>query len=537
MRIFKDIAPILPPLTRMKHFFERFALYPLLFSVYPALALLATNIDQIKAATAVRAVLVCLTGAAVLLLLLQVLLRNWPRAALISFWLMLLFFSYGHVYSYLELHPLDVNLGNHTLLFPLWLVLWISGIMVILKKVRNPAAVVPLFNLITFLLLAFPVARIILYNARLSNLLDQARRAPVPIEGYHLPETEQPPDIYYIILDAYSRDDDLLQYYQFDNTPFINELENLGFYVARCTQSNYAQTELSLSSSLNYDYLDALGEDFTFGSSDRSGLWPLIKHSAIRQVLESLDYTIINFHNNYSWLAWEDADYFFVSPDDDDTNALLSQGGMNSFEIMLLRSTAGMTVLDIAQKLKLPKKLLPDTKNPEKTNYRRVLFTLEKLKYNDVPAMPGPKFIYVHLISPHPPFVFDVNGAFKFWPEDDPQGYTTQVTFINQRVLEIVKGILDHASIPPVIIIQGDHGINGSDPQRRMKIFNAYYLPGEGKNLLYPSISPVNTFRVVLNSYLGGDLALLPDNSLYSSYKKPYNYQEILDQRPGCGEK
>jgi hypothetical protein len=328
----------------------------------------------------------------------------------------------------------------------------------------------------------------------------------------------------------------LLQYYQFDNSTFLNDLENLGFYVARCSQSNYAQTELSLSSSLNYNYLDALGKDFTFGKSDRSGLWPLIKHSAIRKVLESLGYTVVNFNNNYSWLAWEDADYYFVSPEDDDTNAILSQGGMNSFEIMLLKSTAGITVLDIAEKLKLPKKLLPDTRNPEKAMYKRVLYTLGKLKYSDVPALPGPKFIYVHLISPHPPYVFNADGTYEFRSEDNNQGYPIQITYLNRRVVEIVKGIIEHSPTPPVVIIQGDHGINGSDPQRRMKILNAYYLPGDGMSLLYPSISPVNTFRVVLNSYLGGNLELLPDKSLYSSYKKPYNYQVIIDQRTDCGE-
>jgi len=519
----------------MNSILKRFPLYPLLFSVYPALALLAANIDQIKVSTAIRALLVSFCGVVALLLLLQVLVRNWPRTALIAFWLMFLFFSYGHIYNFLKQHPVGVNLGHHTLLFPLWLVLWVSGIYLLLKKVRNPAAVIPVLNLITFFLLIFPVARIILFNVRISNLLSEARRAPAPVDGFHLPETRQAPDIYYIILDAYSRDDDLLKYYQFDNTPFINSLEAMGFYVARCSQSNYAQTELSVSSSLNYNYLDALGDHFTAGSSDRSALWPLIKHSAIRQVLESFGYTAINFKNNYSWLAWEDADYYFVSPDDNDTNAVLNQGSMNSFEIMFLRSTAGIAALDIAQKLKLPKKLLLDTKNPEKTNYKRVLYTLKKLKYNDVPAMPGPKFIYVHLISPHPPYVFNVNGDFEFRSEDDNQGYSTQITYINQRVEEIVKGILDHAAVPPVIIIQGDHGINGKDPQRRTKIFNAYYLPGDGKKWLYPSISPVNTFRVVLNSYFGGSLELLPDKSLYSTYKYPYKYQVIPDQRVDCG--
>jgi hypothetical protein len=519
----------------MKHFFERTPLYPLLFSVYPAMALLATNIDQLKMSAAARTLLVSFLGAAILLLVLQVLMRNWSRAALISLWLMLLFFSYGHVYNYLELHPLDVKLGNHTLLFPLWLVLCGSGILLIIKKVQRPAAAVLALNLITVLLLVYPVGRIILFKVRLASVLNEARRSPVLIEGYHLPEIGQPPDIYYLVLDAYARDDDLLQYYQLDNTSFLNDLENLGFFVARCSQSNYSQTELSISSTLNFTYLDELGDDFSTSSSDRSGLWPLIKHSAIRHILESLGYTMINFKNNYSWLAWEDADYFFISPGDTETGAMLIQGSMNSFEVMFLRSTAGIAALDFAQKFKLPQKLQLDTKSPERTNYKRVLYTLEKLKYDEVPAMQGPKFIYAHIIAPHPPFVFSPDGDFEPRSEDDNQGYVNQLLYVNQQVEEIVKGIIDHATVPPVIIIQGDHGINGKDPQRRMKILNAYYLPGEGKDLLYPGISPVNTFRVVLDSYLGGSLDLLPDKSYYSTYKYPYKYQEIHDLRSGCG--
>jgi hypothetical protein len=202
---------------------------------------------------------------------------------------------------------------------------------------------------------------------------------------------------------------------------------------------------------------------------------------------------------------------------------------------MFLRSTAGIAALDFAQKLRLPQKLQLDTKSPERTNYKRVLYTLEKLKYDEVPAMQGPKFIYAHIIAPHPPFVFSANGDFEPRSEADNQGYINQLLYVNQQVEEIVKGIIDHAAVPPVIIIQGDHGINGKDPQRRMKILNAYYLPGGGKDLLYPAISPVNTFRVVLDSYLGGNLDLLPDKSYYSTYKYPYKYQEIHDLRAGCG--
>ena len=42
---------------------------------------------------------------------------------------------------------------------------------------------------------------------------------------------------------------------------------------------------------------------------------------------------------------------------------------------------------------------------------------------------------------------------------------------------------------------------------------NAYHLPNKDDSLLYPSMSPVNTFRIIFNYYLGADFDLLEDKS------------------------
>ena len=60
-----------------------------------------------------------------------------------------------------------------------------------------------------------------------------------------------------------------------------------------------------------------------------------------------------------------------------------------------------------------------------------------------------------------------------------------------------------------------------------MKIFNAYYLPSVDKSKLYPTISPVNSFRLVFNEYFGGNYDLLPDKSYYSILQKPLDFTEI----------
>lgn len=59
-----------------------------------------------------------------------------------------------------------------------------------------------------------------------------------------------------------------------------------------------------------------------------------------------------------------------------------------------------------------------------------------------------------------------------------------------------------------------------------MGILNALYLPGVAAPL-YDSITPVNTFRVVLDAYFGQHLPLLTDVSRYSSFDAPYALSEI----------
>ena len=89
-----------------------------------------------------------------------------------------------------------------------------------------------------------------------------------------------------------------------------------------------------------------------------------------------------------------------------------------------------------------------------------------------------------------------------------------------------MKKILADSEIPPVIIIQADHGSETNVPQERMSILNAYYLYN-GQDAFYPTITPVNSFRIVFNKIFGMKFDLLADRSLYSNYDDPYHYFTI----------
>ena len=140
------------------------------------------------------------------------------------------------------------------------------------------------------------------------------------------------------------------------------------------------------------------------------------------------------------------------------------------------------------------------------------------------PTLPTPKFVFIHIVAPHsPPFIFDANGNFTVSTAVDP-ALANDLQFVNKRTLEAVQAIINKSLNPPIIIIQGDHGL---DTEVRNANLIAYYFPNGGAKALYPTITPVNSFRLVLNMYFGQNLPLLPDISYYSSYDDKYNFSKV----------
>ena len=59
-----------------------------------------------------------------------------------------------------------------------------------------------------------------------------------------------------------------------------------------------------------------------------------------------------------------------------------------------------------------------------------------------------------------------------------------------------------------------------------MRNFTAILMPGH-EDVLYPTITPVNIFRVVFNAYFGGKYDILEDVSYSSPVPKLYEFSEI----------
>ena len=496
------------------HRLQHLPLHPFLFAIYPILALLAVNISEVDLLSGFRPVAVALIVVGSLAFIFRLVHGDWRRAALSLTFVLILFYSYGHVYMLLKGATLDgFYLFRHRTLVPIWVG---GGILILWQVWRKPinlATATYMLNVVGLFLLILPSFQLISFF--LQSRASQAQAAQ-NTQTLDLEVGNEPPDIYYIILDGYGRADVLKHEYGYDNSDFLNALRDLGFYVADCAQSNYAQTQMSLSSSLNFNYIDALSDRFTPGTDDRTGLDALIKHSAVRESLEKSGYKTVAFATGFIATELTDADYF-LSPQQ-------TVGKLNEFEYLLMETTFARLIQDGGR--------LGKQNSGSELFRERTLFALDRL--DELSYIKGPKFVFVHLIVPHPPYVFGPTGgpiessaAGTTRSEQEGLRYRDQAIYISNRIMEIVPKIIASSTRPPIIVIQGDHGPTiPSSPQQRMRNLNVYYLPGANAPV-YSTITPVNTFRIIFNTYFGQNLPLLEDISLYSDYDEPFSSKPI----------
>jgi hypothetical protein len=123
-----------------------------------------------------------------------------------------------------------------------------------------------------------------------------------------------------------------------------------------------------------------------------------------------------------------------------------------------------------------------------------------------------PKFIYAHFMRPHPYYHFDSLGRrFNSDTLSNRDAYIHQIAYSNSMIKNITDSIMTHSSRPLVIIIQGDHGDkNTQEKQGAFSNFNAIYFSNNDYRLLNDSITNVNTFRIVLNTFFKKNFDLLP---------------------------
>lgn len=522
--------------------------HPLLFALYAVLGLLAVNIRQAALSQAARPLILALVASLLLYFVLTLIIKNRFKAGLVVTVGVALFFSYGHVFQVVDKWRIgDVDLGKHSYWGLVWLLIFVILSLVILTRKNSLEGITRALNWIALFAVSMAVIQLFVFQIRES--MSRSNDA-LPLDtvsaveaNLTLPILDSPPDIYFVVLDSYTRADVLQAYFAFDNQPYLNSMENRGAQVLECSRSNYSMTELSLAATLNLGYIQpALSGGST--QTDQLRLQALLQDNLVMKTLKEAGYRIISVESGFSPTEFHHADLFLTPQDDWLKQYLLSD--VNSFETLVLKTSAGIILYDARFLFNNAFRTAIDGAYVEHRD--RIMYELDQLAA--LPQMSGPNFVFVHILAPHEPFVFNAEGGTV--PRETPfslnndfdtldprsyvPGYRDQVQYLNTRMAEIVDTLIAQSEVPPVIIIQGDHGSLprvSSEPSRHA-VLNILNLPGVERSSIPETLSLVNTFRVVFNSQFGLTLPLLEDISYYSTYESPFDFTILAEENPAC---
>ncbi|MFL5495285.1 MAG: sulfatase-like hydrolase/transferase [Gemmatimonadales bacterium] len=506
-------------------------LYPFLLAVVPVLHLVASNPGWSRLGDLAVVLAVVLAGCGVVYGLAALLARGrWagrlpPLAVLAA---VLWFWGYVQVVDRVG-HRGDLT--THLVLLPLGLAATLGLGWWLLHRPAGLDRLTSFLTLAGALLVGWSALSIGITEVRSALAI---RRSPIvqrlgrPIRVRAGVTSGPKRDIYLIILDEYANAEVTRARYGFDNHVFLDSLRQLGFVVP-AVHSNYLHTLLSLPSLLNASQLADLGRELGGRTSNPRLPNYLLEHNRVGGFLQSEGYTFAFFPSLW-WPAtrhnrtadWE----FDGSPGFDPVRELSRTELRRDLRIAsmldLLHRESGWHAADADQ----------------------IVHTFEALAR--VPGMPGPVFAFAHVLSPHQPFTFGsdcrpITGKPAESSRKVGGRYVAQIECLDQMVLKLVTSLLHDSDVPPVILLQGDHGV-GSPPfdsaataeeiplaaaHDRFGAFGAYYLPNHGAAAFGDSVTVVNVMGNVLRQYLGADLPREPDDLYVSSYFAPYAFKRV----------
>lgn len=506
--------------------------HPILFAIFPILFLLSHNVERVSFCDVLLPFVVVLGLAALLLLLAKLVLKNGGKAGIVVSLFLILFFSYGHIFDMARnWHVGSFVVGQHIYLMLVWCELLVCGVYFFVRTRKDLGNLTNILNIVAVSLVVMSLVNIGVYKLRIGDTWQNDRFTEEPESGVTDLDASIPRDIYYIILDGYASSSTLEEIYGYDNHEFIDHLTAKGFYVASKSLSNYPSTYYSLASSLNMKYINYLTEIVGAESKDMTLLSQMIEDNKVMNLVKSEGYTFIYFSSG--WGPTEGNRYADLDDADLDVQCGAWGGVWDEFTTVLIQTT-----------------MLRPFEGYILGGDARAGVLCAFVKLAEAHKIEGPKFVFAHIISPHPPFLFGANGEpvpeailnLDGYVWEQKEDYINQLIFVNKKVKTLVDAILSGSDVPPIIILQADHGPAStfgsitspawSNPtedmlRERLRIFNAYYLPAGGESVLYDSVSPVNTFRLVFNFYFGADYELLDDQSYHVTQDHPYVFVNV----------
>jgi hypothetical protein len=501
--------------------------HPILFAIFPILSVFSYNVRELSFQETFLPLFLVLTFTVGIWISLRYILKNARKSAFIISLLLVLFFSFGHVYNLVDDVTIDgFDIGKSRYLLIPFLISLVVGVYYFIKTNRKLNNATTITNFITITLILIVSVNIgTFYIANDENFSDDktivnsffSMTDSEPI--FTQPDKSGSPDVYYIILDGYAGTNSLKEFLGFDNQKFVTFLSDRGFYVHPQSYSNYPTTPTSMAATLNMQYVNKLADIVGSDLDDMHPTFEIIQENLVMKYFKSKGYTLIGY--NAGILHLDETKKFDFYYCEDDT--LLDNKVINS---ILHQSIIGY----FAEKVRYQE-------------YRDgILCAFSELP--EIKNIDEPTFLYAHFNMPHAPYIFSANGEpldparqSNLGSSGNVNDYINYLKFTNMKMQKLVEHLLE-TDDPPIIIIQSDHGSgfnldweNPTDDMLREKMsnFQAFYLPNGHSSLMSEATTPVNIFRVLFNSHFNENHEILTDKIFWVLWNKPYDFKDITN--------
>jgi len=337
------------------------------------------------------------------------------------------------------------------------------------------------------------------------------------------------PNVYFFILDAYGRSDELTKV-GIDNNYFLKDLINENFFVASRSTSNFMSSRYNLDGLYSMNYPDLENDKHIERKEKIQG------DNLVINTFKSLGYKHIrmgpNQAKNQDCSGKEDHCLFKLNEIDG------SADGLGSIYLKLFAMTPIYKIFNIINSNKFKRNVY------EKSTIENAKNEWEKI-WNEIEK---PYFMEINVWQPHGPYIFDreckknieiidyhLLGKGKVKLSKEIEGYEGEIHCVNKQMTNFIK-LIKTVDPDSIIVIISDHGhpffldlnvepekwTDKSIISRSANLWAAKF-PEECNNNVYADISVVNTFRVIFSCIFGKSIPLLEDKIFVHS-KKAYRF-------------
>jgi len=441
--------------------------------------------------------------------------RKPIKAAEFSFYLLSVFFLFGPLHDFLKSTVRNKFFISYTFLV---LLIVFSTVIFLISLIRSKKDTAPAFRYFNYLVIIFVTLEIgtLIYYVITRKFLDNNLVPKNERVSFKSCSNTTKPDIFFVVFDGYTSSKCLKEEFGYENEEVDSLLNANHFFTSANSISNYNITPFSLASTMNLNYLREGLESKVASSRVFLQAMETLRDNQLVKFLRTQGYEIKNYGCfDLAGVPTETVAYFNnLAYSQIDNQTLLSRIKRDiGWNFAIKNVFTGAFRVPGSYKEKKAYHLYRNEFNLEGL--------LNELKVNS----DTPRFVYVHIVLPHEPFYFNSDGKEVSDTDillnriDLKQGYLGQLKYCNRLLKDLIQKVPMSPGNERVVIIQGDHGFRNYAMQVPInKIFmnlNTYYFSDGDYSQLYDGISPVNSFRVVLNKYFCQSLPMLRDSSVY----------------------